>query len=81
MTLSNKIAKVDYRDFISGDPNKRQNFIKEFGDSFSRMGFAIVANHGVTQELRDELFNVAKKFFDLNDEMKATYEDFALAIF
>lgn len=79
MTLSNTIAKVDYLDYISGDPDKRQNFIREFGDSFSRMGFAIVANHGVTRELRDELFTVAKKFFDLDDEVKAQYEDLTLA--
>ncbi len=75
MSNKNAIAKVDYLDFISGDPVKRTNFIKEFGDSFSRMGFAIVANHGVTEALRSELFEVAKKFFDLDDETKKHYED------
>ena len=77
--INNTIAKVDYLDFISGDAAKRENFIKEFGDSFSRMGFAIVANHGVTEALRSELFEVAIKFFELDDASKQKYEDLALA--
>ncbi len=77
--INNTIAKVDYLDFVSGDAAKRENFIKEFGDSFSRMGFAIVANHGVTEALRSELFEVAIKFFELDDASKQKYEDLALA--
>lgn len=79
MANKNMIAKVDYLDFVSGDSAKRQHFIKEFGDSFSRMGFAIVANHGVTQALRDELFKVAIHFFDQEDKVKITYEDLSNA--
>jgi len=79
MSNKNQIARVDYLDFISGDPEKRSQFIQSFGDSFANMGFAIVANHGVSTELRDELFAVSKKFFDLDDEVKINYEDLALA--
>ena len=52
----NKIAVVDYHDYVSGDLKKREQFIKDFGDSFANMGFAIVRNHGVTPELRNKLF-------------------------
>ena len=55
-----KIAVVDYNDYATGDATTRQNFIKEFGDSFSNMGFAIVRNHGVTTELRNKLLEVSK---------------------
>jgi isopenicillin N synthase-like dioxygenase len=79
MSNKNAIAKVDYLDFTSGDPVKRNHFIKEFGDSFSRMGFAIVANHGVTEALRSELFGVAIKFFELDDKTKKKYEDLSNA--
>ena len=58
----NKIAHVDYLDYSQGDDQTRARFIKEFGDSFSNMGFAIVKNHGVTEELRAKLFEVSKKF-------------------
>ena len=71
----NKIAKVDYLDFISGDSEKRTKFIKDFGDSFANMGFALVANHGVTIEARDTLFDVAIRFFDLPHTDKVKYED------
>ncbi len=71
----NKIAVVDYHDYTSGDPAKRSNFIKEFGDSFSNMGFAIVKNHGVSEELKAKLFEVSKAFFELPDDVKKKYED------
>lgn len=70
----NKIANLDYHDYSQGTSEVRANFIKEFGDSFSNMGFAIVKNHGVTAELRSKLFEVSKKFFELPDEVKASYE-------
>lgn len=74
----NKIAVVDYHDYISGDQNKREQFIKDFGDSFANMGFAIVKNHGVTPELRNKLFEVSKAFFALPDEIKRKYEKMEL---
>lgn len=74
-----EIAVVDYHDFTSGDPKKRTNFIKSFGDSFSNMGFAIVKNHGVTADLRQELLRVSKAFFELPAAVKKTYENLALA--
>ena len=58
----NKIANVDYHDYSQGDAATRSQFIQEFGDSFSNMGFAIVKNHGVTPELRARLFEVSKKW-------------------
>ncbi len=73
------IAVVDYFDFISNDTALRSKFIKNFGDSFVNMGFAIVKNHGVTEELRDELFEVSRSFFELPNQVKKTYEDVALA--
>ncbi len=71
----NSIARVDYLDFVSGDANRKEKFIQEFCDSFSNMGFAIVANHSVSANLRDELFRVSKEFFDLDDDIKQHYED------
>lgn len=71
----NSIAHVDYLDYSQGDDATRQKFIQEFGDSFSNMGFAIVKNHGVTEELRNKLFEVSKAFFELPDDVKKKYED------
>ena len=73
------IAVVDYNDYISGDTEKRNAFIKNFGDSFSNMGFAIVRNHGVSSALRNQLMEVSKAFFELPTDTKKRYENLALA--
>lgn len=79
MSAKNHIAKVDYNDFISGDEVKRNQFIKEFGDSFANMGFAIVANHGVSKELREKLFEVSIDFFNQDQATKMALEDLSNA--
>lgn len=70
----NRIANVDYLNYSEGSAEQRQQFIQEFGDSFSNMGFAIVKNHGVTNDLRNRLFEASKKFFELSDDIKRKYE-------
>ena len=70
----NEIKRVDYLDFVSGDANKRSAFIRDFGDSFSNMGFAIVANHGVAPDLKNRLYEVIENFFSLDDHIKKKYE-------
>jgi len=75
----NVIAVVDYRDYISENPKKREQFTQDFGDSFSNMGFAIVRNHGVTAELKEKLMTTSKAFFELDVNTKLKYENLALA--
>lgn len=70
----NHIATVDFHEFISGDPERKAAFVKEFGDSFSNMGFAIVKNHGVSKELRERLYDLAERFFAQDDDFKKRYE-------
>lgn len=70
-----KVPTVDYHDFISGDADKRQQFIQDLGDAFSQIGFVIVKNHGVTEELRQELFDLSKTIFAQPDAVKRQYED------
>lgn len=69
------VPTVDYHDFISGDTQKREQFIQDLGDAFSQIGFVIVKNHGVSEELRQELFDLSKKLFAQPQEVKQKYED------
>ena len=69
------VPTVDYHDFISGDAQKRTQFIQNLGDAFSQIGFVIVKNHGVSEELRQELFQVSKEIFDQPQAIKQKYED------
>lgn len=79
MLDTNEIAVVDYLDYTSNDNEKRNAFIKNFGDSFSNMGFAIVRNHGVSAKLRQELLAISKAFFELPQSQKKNYENLLLA--
>ena len=58
-----KIETVDYHDFISGDPVRKAAFVKKLGDAFSEIGFAIVANHGVSEDLKARLFQLVERYF------------------
>lgn len=68
-----KIPTVDLADFLSGDPAKKAHFVKKLGDSFSQIGFAIVSNHGLSTELRINLYDAVKRFYALPDEVKRKY--------
>lgn len=69
------VPTVDYHDFISGDAEKRANFIQNLGDAFSQIGFVIVKNHGVSEGLRQELFQISKEIFAQPVAIKQQYED------
>ena len=79
MTSKAHIATVNYEDFVSGDPDRKLNFIAHLGNSLSEIGFILLRNHGITEALGNELFSASKKFFELPDEIKSKYEFPALA--
>lgn len=45
-------------------------FCTEFTDICHRVGFALVANHGVDQQLTAEMFDLMRRFFELDVEDK-----------
>jgi len=73
------ITTVDFNDFISGDAEKKNDFIRKLGNSFAETGFVIVRNHGLSRQLREDLFKVSKNFFELAEADKRTYEDIKLS--
>lgn len=68
------IPTVDLNDYRSGDPARKQAFVKALGDCFSSIGFAIVANHGVADNQIDRTYDAFKRFFALPDDVKAPYD-------
>jgi isopenicillin N synthase-like dioxygenase len=70
-----EIKTVDYLDYISGDPKRKASFIKQLGDAFSEIGFAIVANHGVSEDLKSRLFDVVDRYFQQPEDVKLKDED------
>ncbi|MFM6854278.1 MAG: isopenicillin N synthase family dioxygenase [Sphingopyxis sp.] len=49
------------------------DFARDFGDSFARFGFAMVADHAIDPALIDRAWALSREFFALPDAQKAAY--------
>jgi isopenicillin N synthase-like dioxygenase len=77
--LVEKIPSLDLADFTSGDPGKKQKFVQDLGEAFQNIGFVAIKNHGLSDQLTNDLYAGVKKFFALPDEVKQKYEKPELA--
>ncbi|KAB5491733.1 MULTISPECIES: isopenicillin N synthase family dioxygenase [Flagellimonas] len=68
------IPSVNLEDFISGDPARKEKFVKEIGAAFEGIGFVALSGHFLSDELVDDLYSEIKKFFQLPQEVKDQYE-------
>ena len=68
------IPSVDLADFLSGDPVKKSEFVQKLGRAYEEVGFVAVKNHGVPNELIEDLYKYVQEFFSLPLEHKKTYE-------
>jgi len=73
MSFTN-IPTVDLNEYLLGNEADKKAFSKKLGDTFSGIGFAIVANHGVSQEIIDGAYKAFAAFYALPDEVKKKYE-------
>lgn len=70
----NIIPSVNLKDFISGDPKRKQKFIDEIGKAYEEIGFVALKGHFLDDELVDSLYKEVKNFFELPIETKQGYE-------
>lgn len=68
-TVLAEVPLVSMKDQAT-DPD---GFAQAFGASFKRFGFAMVADHGVPQELIDRAWAMTRDFFALPEEEKRRY--------
>ena len=73
------IPTVDLADFLSGDEEKKKNFVAALGKAYEEVGFVGVKNHGLTDELIEHLYSYVQQFFSLPLTQKKQYEIEALA--
>ncbi|HEY1024320.1 MAG TPA: 2-oxoglutarate and iron-dependent oxygenase domain-containing protein [Sphingobacteriaceae bacterium] len=73
------IPRLDLNDYINGTPEQRKKFSDDIGKAFTDTGFVTIANHGMPQELIDELYTEVKGFFGLPEDVKKKYEKPELA--
>lgn len=62
MALVN-IPRLDLLQYTEGTAEQRHQFAQDIGKAFNETGFVTIANHGLSQDLIDELYAVVKAFF------------------
>lgn len=73
------IPVVDLAQFNQGSESDRKAFVYELGRAYEEVGFVAVKNHGIPEELIDELYQYVQSFFSLPSEIKKQYEKPELA--
>jgi isopenicillin N synthase-like dioxygenase len=73
------IPSVDLNDFLIGTKESKDAFVKSLGQAYEDVGFVAVKNHGVSDELINDLYLVVQQFFSLPSSQKIKYEDPILA--
>lgn len=73
MSTPKGIPSVDLADFLSDNPEKRAQFVKELGRAYEGIGFVAVKNHQIPTELIDKLYDRIKQFFALPEATKKKY--------
>jgi isopenicillin N synthase-like dioxygenase len=68
------VPSVDLTDFTSGDKRRKEKFIKEIGNAFEEIGFVALSGHFLSEKLVTELYDEIKKFFNLPQKTKDSYE-------
>lgn len=68
------VPSVDLKDFVSGDAERKEKFIKEIGKAFEEIGFVALSGHFLSEELVDGLYSEIKQFFSLPQDIKDSYE-------
>lgn len=79
MSYSLGIPSVDLADFLSGDPQRENNFVQELGQAYQEIGFVALKNHGLSEELRERLYREVTAFFAQDTTFKERYEIEGLA--
>lgn len=79
MSAEVNIPCLNLNNYINGSPDEKKNFSNDLGKAYHETGFVTIANHGMTKQLMDKLYEEVKKFFSLPDEVKKKYEIAGLA--
>lgn len=70
----NIIPSVNLNDFISGDINRKQEFVNAIGKAYEEIGFVALKGHFLDDALVESLYTEVKNFFNLSTDTKQKYE-------
>ncbi len=69
------IPSLDLSDFTGDESAKKESFTTKLGEAFEQIGFVAIKNHGLSDEVRDNLYQAVQDFFHLPEDVKKKYED------
>lgn len=72
--LYTEIPSLDLYSFTKGSPLDKMEFVKQLGEAYHNIGFVAIKNHGLNDDLTEELYKSIQAFFALPDDVKAKYE-------
>lgn len=68
------IPSLNLDDFRSGNKEERTKFVAALGNAFNNVGFVAIKNHGLSDELRNKLYQAIQEFFSLPENVKKQYD-------
>ncbi len=68
------IPRLDLETYINGSFAQRKQFSEDIGRAFNETGFVTITNHGLSNELIDQLYAQVKELFALPTDVKLNYE-------
>jgi isopenicillin N synthase-like dioxygenase len=77
--LYDEVPSLDLADFTSGDADRKRKFVQALGEAYTNIGFVAIKNHGLSDKLTNELYDIIKRFFAQPDEVKMKYHRADLA--
>ncbi|MBC7661374.1 MAG: isopenicillin N synthase family oxygenase [Chitinophagaceae bacterium] len=72
--MNYSIPVVDLNDYLSGDPDREQAFVRGVGSALHEIGFFALTNHSVSREAIAESYSETQKLFALSTHEKLKYE-------
>ena len=64
------IPSVDLSNFLSDDPDRKQQFVNQIGKAYEEIGFVALKGHFLSTDLVENLYTEIKNFFSLPTETK-----------
>jgi len=64
------VPAIDIGPFLSGDAEGKHSVVKEVADACRDIGFLVIKNHGLPNDVLEAAFRESRAFFDLPQEAK-----------
>jgi isopenicillin N synthase-like dioxygenase len=72
--MQDSIPSLDLSQFAEGSDSDKKQFVADIGAAYENYGFVAIKNHLLQPETEKNLYQYTKKFFQLPEDVKRSYE-------